>query len=123
MTHFHSDLYEISMPGCQELMWYPVEVKRGKQIFTFEIYRACDTISVFYMDELGRKRAVVGMEELEMMLVIEEDKQRFRNFVGDTKWAILDGMCLERGMTKEEIAAYLYLKQNVLDKMEKELEV
>ncbi|MEH7463817.1 hypothetical protein V7166_17520 [Bacillus thuringiensis] len=123
MTRSHSNLYEISMPVYEELLWYPVEVKRGKKVFKFEIYRACDSsLSVFYVDELERQRAVVSMEELEMMLVMEEDKKRFRNFVGDTEWVLLDGMCSERGMTKEEVAAYLYLKQSVLDKIE-ELEV
>ncbi|MDA1545876.1 hypothetical protein [Bacillus cereus group sp. TH253LC] len=39
-------------------------------------------------------------------------------FVGDVEWVLLDGVCADRGMTKEEIAAYLYLKVRLLDEME-----
>lgn len=111
-------LYEISMPGYEKLRWYPIEVKRGKQTFQFEVYRSDNEISVFYIDELGRKRAVISTEELTMMLLVEKDKKRFGNFVGDSEWILLDGVCADRGMTKEEIAAYLYLKAQVLDEME-----
>jgi len=38
--------------------------------------------------------------------------------VGDSEWVLLDGMCTDRGMTKEEISAYLYLKAHVLSEME-----
>ncbi|MEH7456348.1 hypothetical protein V7183_03705 [Bacillus sp. JJ1127] len=117
-----SNLYEISMSDGQELMWYPVEVKRGKKTSMFEIYQACDTVSVFYMDELGRKRAIVGMEELETMLVLEEDRKHFRNFVGNADWLLLDSVCSQRGMTREEVAAFLYLKEHVLNEMVAELE-
>ncbi|MEK4609728.1 hypothetical protein, partial [Bacillus sp. FSL K6-0067] len=113
-----SSLYEISMPGYEELKWYPIEVKRGKQTFQFEVYRSDNETSIFYIDELGRKRAVTSTEELMMMLVVEEDKKRFRKFVGDSEWILLDGMCTDRGMTKEEISAYLYLKAHVLDEIE-----
>ncbi|MGG0150693.1 hypothetical protein [Bacillus mycoides] len=78
-------LYEISMPGYEKLKWYPIEVKRGKQTFHFEVYRSGNEIFVFYIDELGRKRAVTSTEELTMMLVVEEDKKRFREFVGDSR--------------------------------------
>lgn len=111
-------LYEISMPGYEELKWYPIEVKRGKQTFHFEVYRSGDELSVFYIDELGRKRAVTSTEELTLMLVVDEDKKRFLEFVGDAEWVLLDGVCSDRGMTKEEISAYLYLKAQVLDEIE-----
>ncbi|MFB5588451.1 hypothetical protein ACE41I_17315 [Bacillus cereus] len=111
-------LYEISMPRYEVLQWYPIEVKRGKQIFKFEVYRSDNEISVFYIDELGRKRAVTSTEELVMMLVVDEDKRRFLEFVGDSEWVLLDGVCSDRGMTKEEISAYLYLKAHVLNGME-----
>lgn len=42
-----SSLYEISMPGYEELKWYPIEVKRGKQTFQFEVYRSDNGISVY----------------------------------------------------------------------------
>ncbi|WP_255256227.1 hypothetical protein [Bacillus wiedmannii] len=116
-----SPLYELSMPGYEELKWYPIEVKRGKQTFQFEVYRSDNEISVFYIDELGRKRAVISTEELTLMLLVEEDKKRFRKFVGDSEWVLLDGVCADRGMEKEELAAYLYLKTQVLDEMEGEV--
>ncbi|PEU21392.1 hypothetical protein CN526_27285 [Bacillus wiedmannii] len=106
------------MPGYEELKWYPIEVKRGKQMFHFEVYRSDNETSVFYIDELGRKRAVTSTEELTLMLLVEEDKKRFRKFVGDSEWVLLDGVCADRGMTKEEISAYLYLKVRLLDEME-----
>lgn len=52
------------------------------------------------------------------MLVVDEDKKRFLEFVGDAEWVLLDGVCSDRGMTKEEISAYLYLKAQVLDEIE-----
>ncbi|WP_257151285.1 hypothetical protein [Bacillus cereus] len=52
------------------------------------------------------------------MLLVEEDKKRFLDYVGDSEWVLLDGVCADRGMTKEEISAYLYLKAYVLDEME-----
>ncbi|PFZ19114.1 hypothetical protein COL66_29480 [Bacillus wiedmannii] len=106
------------MPVYEELKWYPIEVKRGKQTFHFEVYRSDNEISVFYIDELGRKRAVTSTEELALMLVIDEDKKRFLEFIGDSEWVLLDGVCADRGMTKEEISAYLYLKVRLLDEME-----
>jgi len=75
-------------------------------------------MSVFYIDELGRKRAITSTEELAMMLVVAEDKKRFLDYVGDSKWVLLDGVCADRGVTKEEISAYLHLKTHVLDEME-----
>ncbi|WP_229201111.1 hypothetical protein [Bacillus albus] len=113
-------LYEISMPGYEELKWYPIEVKRGKQIFKFEVYRSFNEISVFYIDELGRKRTIISTEELVMMLVVDEDKRRFLEFIGDAEWVLLDGVCSDRGMTKEEISAYLYLKTHVLDMLKED---
>ncbi|WP_240514129.1 hypothetical protein [Bacillus wiedmannii] len=113
-----SSLYEISMPGYEELKWYPIEVKRGKQTFQFEVYRSDNETSVFYIDELGRKRVVTSTEELTVMLLVEEDKKRLLDYVGDSEWVLLDGVCADRGMTKEEISAYLYLKVRLLDEME-----
>lgn len=92
-----SSLYEISMPGYEILKWYPIEVKRGKETFQFEVYRSDNEISVFYIDELGRKRTITSMEELEMMLLFQKDKDRFRQFVGESEWVLLDGVCADRG--------------------------
>lgn len=94
------------------------EVRRGKQTYQFEVYRSDNEMSVFYIDELGRKRAITSTEELAMMLVVAEDKKRFLDYVGDSEWVLLDGVCADRGVTKEEISAYLHLKTHVLDEME-----
>ncbi|WP_340031349.1 hypothetical protein [Bacillus tropicus] len=121
MAQTHSNLYEISVNGSQELIWYNVEVKRGKHTYEFEIYRASDTISVFYIDQPGRQRTIASTEEMISKLVYEEDKQRYRNIVGDVEWMLWDSMDSQRGMTKEEELAFLYLKANVLDEMAAEL--
>ncbi|MED3069251.1 hypothetical protein P4310_27830 [Bacillus thuringiensis] len=52
------------------------------------------------------------------MLVVTEDKKRFLEYVGDSEWVLLDGVCADREITKEEISAYLHLKTHVLDEME-----
>ncbi|WP_178379426.1 hypothetical protein [Bacillus cereus] len=46
-------------------------MKRWKRTFTFEANESCGAISIFYIDELGRKRAIVSMDELEMLLVMK----------------------------------------------------
>ncbi|MEY8351240.1 hypothetical protein AALF16_23780 [Bacillus cereus] len=122
MAQAHLNLYEISMSGGQKLMWYNVEVKRGKNTFEFDIYRASDTISVFYVDQSGRKQMIVSTEEMLTMLVYEEDKKRYRNIVGETERVLLDGIHNHRGMTREEELAFLYLKKHVLDERVAELE-
>ncbi|MES9669937.1 hypothetical protein [Bacillus pseudomycoides] len=123
MAQTQSNLYEISVNGSQELMWYNVEVKQGKHTYEFEIYRVSDTISVFYVDQFERQLTIASTEEMLMMLVYEEDKMRYRNIVGDAEWVLLDGMASQRGMTKEEELAFFYLKANVLDEMVEGLEV
>ncbi|MGG3523598.1 hypothetical protein ABES33_28225 [Bacillus pseudomycoides] len=92
MAQTQSNLYEISVNGSQELMWYNVEIKRGKHTYEFEIYRASDTISVFYVDQSGRQLTIASTKEMLSMLVYEEDKKYYRNIVGDSEWALLDGM-------------------------------
>lgn len=57
------------------------------------------------------------------MLLHDEDKVKYRNIVGDAEWLLLDGISSQRGMSKEEQAAFLYLKENVLEEMATELEV
>ncbi|MEY8351386.1 hypothetical protein AALF16_24595 [Bacillus cereus] len=122
MGQVQSNLYEISMSGGQELMWYNVEVKRGKYVYEFEIYRASDTISVFYVDQSGRQQTIASTEEMMAILFYEEDKKRYRNIVGDAEWVLLDGLQSQRGMTREEELAFYYLKENVLDEMVAKLE-
>ncbi|MEB3055988.1 hypothetical protein [Bacillus pseudomycoides] len=123
MAQTQSNLYEISVNGSQELMWYNVEIKRGKHTYEFEIYRASDTISVFYVDQSGRQLTISSPKEMISMLVYEEYKKYYRNIVGDSEWALLDGMASQRGMTKDEELAFFYLKANVLDEKVEELEV
>ncbi|MGG3523483.1 hypothetical protein ABES33_27560 [Bacillus pseudomycoides] len=69
-------------------MWYNVEVKRGKHVCEFEIYRTSDTISVFYVDQSGRQQMIASTEEMMAILFYEEDKKRYRNIVGDAKWML-----------------------------------
>lgn len=44
------------------------------------------------------------------------------NIIGNASWLLLDGIHDFRGMTKEEQAAFLFLKENVLNDMAMELE-
>ncbi|MGR3778093.1 hypothetical protein ACT1UG_20690 [Bacillus paramycoides] len=117
MMQTQSNLYELSLNSLQTLSWYNVEVKRGKHVYKFNIYREDDTISVFYVDQSGKKLMIVSTEEMLNMLVFEEDKKPYRDFVGDAEWILLDGMDTQRGMTKDEEATFLYLKANVWDKL------
>ncbi|WP_170958137.1 hypothetical protein [Bacillus sp. AFS019443] len=117
MVHSQANLYEISMSDGQELMWYHAVVKRGDDVFTFEIYQTCDVLSVFYVDQAGKRQMIASVEDMLTALVYEKDKICYRNIIGDAKWLLLDGMYSQRGMTKEEEAAFFYLKNHVLDEM------
>ncbi|MDM5188585.1 hypothetical protein QUF99_15050 [Bacillus sp. DX4.1] len=117
MVQAQSNLYEISMSGGQELMWYHADVKRGNNVFIFEIYQASDTVSVFFVDKGERLLSIASTEEMMTMLAFDEDKRRYRNIVKDAEWVLLDGIASQRGMTKEEESAFLYLKENVLEEM------
>ncbi|PFM07337.1 hypothetical protein CN900_28350 [Bacillus anthracis] len=117
MMQTQSNLYELSLNSLQKLAWYNVEVRRGKRVYGFNIYREGDTISAFYVNQSGKKLTIVSTEEMLKMLVFEEDKKPYRDFVGDAEWILLDGMDTQRGMTRDEEAAFLYLKANVWDKL------
>ncbi|PGZ14682.1 hypothetical protein [Bacillus cereus] len=122
MMKVQSNLYEIWMAGPQELIQYHADIKRGKNVFAFEIYQTSNTISVFYIDQFGRQQMIASSREMLMMLMSEDDKKRYQNIIGDAEWVVLDGLHNQRGMTKEEEAAFLYLKEHVLDEMVKELD-
>ncbi|MFE6139444.1 hypothetical protein [Bacillus sp. NPDC057893] len=117
MMQTQSNLYELFLNSLQALSWYNVEVKQGKHVYEFNIYREDDTISVFYVDQSGKNQTIVSTEEMLNMLVFEEDKKPYRDFVGNAEWILLDGMDTQRGMTRDEEAAFLYLKANVWDKL------
>lgn len=120
MTQTQFNLYEILVSGPQELMRYHMEVKRGKNMYQFEIYRTCDTISVFYRDQSGRQQAIVNTEDMMTMLASEEDKKHYWNIIGDSEWVLVEGN-KQQSMTKEEESAFVYLKKHVLDEMAAEL--
>ncbi|MDM5152502.1 hypothetical protein QUF88_00190 [Bacillus sp. DX1.1] len=117
------DLYELKMSAGQNLTFYNTKVKRGVNTYNFEIYKASDIISVYFVDENGRTLSIASTEEMLAMLLHDEDKVKYRNIVGDAEWLLLDGISSQRGMSKEEQAAFLYLKENVLEEMATELEV
>lgn len=116
------NLYELSMSSGQQLTFYHAAVKRGHKEYRFEIYKAIDTIGVYFVDESGRTLSIASTEEMLAMLLHEEDKVKYRNIVGDAEWLLLDGMSSQRGMTKDEEAAFLYMKENVLEEMAASLE-
>lgn len=53
------------------------------------------------------------------MIADEVDKKRYRNIIGDVEWLLINSIHNFRVMTKEEVAAFLHLKENVLDEEEK----
>lgn len=118
-----SSLYEISMLKGQVLMWYRADVKRGNSVFNFEIFQSRDTISVFFVDEDERLLSIANTKEMMMMLASDKDKECYRNILKDTEWVLLDGRYSQRGMTMEEAAAFLYLKEHVLGEMITSMEV
>ncbi|MGI2747625.1 hypothetical protein ACRS52_02460 [Bacillus cytotoxicus] len=117
MVHVYSKLYEISMGEPQKLIWHRAKVKRGNNVFIFDVYRTCATISVFYIDQSGKQWAIASAEEIVSMLVFAEDRERYQSIIGNVEWVLMDGIFKQRGMTKEEEGAFWYLKEHVLDEM------
>lgn len=112
---------ELSITEGQELMWHDVEVKHGVSTYNFEIYKTGDIISVYFVDKDGRTLSIASADGMLTLIVNDVDQQRYKKLVGDAKWLLLDGIASQRGMTKEEEAAFLYVRENVLDEMAAEL--
>ena len=121
MTKLRS--YEISVLGGQELIWHIAEVKCSHNTYRFEIYKAIDYIAVYFIDEAQRRFSIANIEEMLMMIPNEVIQKRYRNIVGDAEWLLLDGIYDFRSMTEEEVEAFLYLKEDVLDEMESSLDI
>ncbi|MFD3447432.1 hypothetical protein ACFDTO_22830 [Microbacteriaceae bacterium 4G12] len=106
----------------KELIWHIAEVKRGNNTYYFEISRSVDYIAVYFIDENKRRFSIASLEEMLAMIPDEISQKRYRNIVGNAPWLLLDGFHDFRSMTREEEAAFLYLKDNVLDEMIASLE-
>lgn len=113
---------KVSVSEGQELIRYIAEVKRGHNTYYFEINKAIDYISVYFIDGTKRRFSIASAEEMLTMIPNEIERKRYRNIIGDVSWLLVDGIHDFRGMTKEEQAAFLYLKENVLNNMAMELE-
>lgn len=114
--------YKVSVSEGQELILHIAEVKCGHDTYYFEINKAIDYISVYFIDRAKYRFSIASVEEMLMMIPNEIERKRYRNIIGNASWLLLDGIHDFRGMTKEEQAAFLYLKENVLNDMEVELE-
>ncbi|MDP7980348.1 hypothetical protein [Bacillus multifaciens] len=114
--------YKVSVSEGQRVIRYIAEVKRGHNTYYFEINKAIDFMSVYFIDGIKRRFSIASVEEVLKIIVNEIERKRYRNIIGDASWLLLNGIHDFRGMTKEEQAAFLYLKENVLDDMEVELE-
>ncbi|MGF9964527.1 hypothetical protein [Bacillus rhizoplanae] len=113
---------KISVSEGQELILHIAEVKRGHNTYYFEINKAIDYISVYFIDGAKRRFSIASAEEMLTMIPNEIERKRYRNIIGDASWLLLDGIHDFRSMTKEEQAAFLYLKEQVLDEMAASLE-
>lgn len=79
-----------------------------------------DRITVYFVDELQQRWEIASVEELVDMIVTEVDKQYYLNAIRaetDADWLLLDGIHSNRGMTEGEQAAFLQLKENVVDRL------
>lgn len=115
--------YKVSVSEGQELIRKIAEVKGGHNTYYFEINKAIDFISVYFIDGVKRRFSIASVEDMLKMIPNEIERKRYRNIIGNASWLLLDGIHDFRGMTKEEQAAFLYLKENVLHDMEMELEI
>ncbi|MCM3737258.1 hypothetical protein M3215_15985 [Bacillus cytotoxicus] len=113
---------KISVSEGQELILHIAEVKCGNNTYYFEINKAVDYISIYFIDGVKRRYSIASVEEMLTMIPNEIERKRYRNIIGDASWLLLDGIHDFRGMTKEEQAAFLYLKENVLNDMAMGLE-
>lgn len=114
--------YKVSLSEGKKLICHIAEVKRGHNTYYFEINKAIDYISVYFIDGTKRRFSISSVEEMLVMVANEIERKRYRNIIGDASWLLLDGIHDFRGMTKEEQSAFLYLKENVLNDMKMELE-
>lgn len=115
-------IYEISLSEGQKLISHIAEIKRGHNMYYFEINKATDCISVYFIDDNQRRFNITSSEDMLMTIGNEVEQKRYRNIIGDADWLLLDGTHSLRRMTKEEEAAFLYLKKHVLDEMVVSLE-
>ncbi|SFI02020.1 MULTISPECIES: hypothetical protein [unclassified Bacillus (in: firmicutes)] len=117
-----TQMYDVSVSEGQELIWHIAEVKRGHNMYRFEIHKATDCITVYFIGEDHSRFMITSLEEMLMMIPNEIEKKRYRNIVGNADWLLLNGIYDCRGMTEKEVASFLYLKNNVLDEMEASIE-
>lgn len=113
---------KVSVSEGKKLIRHIAEVERGHNTYYFEINKAIDYISVYFIDGVKRRFSIASSEKILTMISNEIERKRYRNIIGDASWLLLDGIHDFRGMTKEEQAAFLYLRENVLNDMEMELE-
>ncbi|MGG0239661.1 hypothetical protein [Bacillus rhizoplanae] len=106
----------------QELIWHIEEVERGHNTYRFEIHKAVGYMAVYFIDRNQKRFLISNLEEMLAMIPDEISRKRYRNIIGDVEWLLLDGIHDFRGMTTEEQAVFLYLKEHVLDEMEVSLD-
>ncbi|CAG9611993.1 hypothetical protein BACCIP111899_01165 [Bacillus rhizoplanae] len=99
---------KISVSEGQELIQHIAEVKRGHNTYYFEINKAIDYISVYFIDRAKRRFSIASVEKMLTTIPNEIERKRYRNIIADASWLLLDGIHDFRGMTKEEQAAFLF---------------
>ena len=113
----HAPKCRLFVSEGDEIIRHNVEVKRSLDTYRFQIERVIDGITVYFVDDNQRKFMITSLEEMLEMTPDEISQKRYRNIVENTPWLLLDGIHEFRGMSKEEVKAFLYLKEQVLDDM------
>ncbi|ENQ3077982.1 hypothetical protein ACEOWG_001155 [Bacillus cereus] len=108
---------KVSVSEGYEIIRHTAEVKCGLDTYRFEIDKVVDGITVYFLDENHRRFMIVSLDEMLEMILDEISRKRYRNIVDNAPWLLLDGIHEFRGMTRDEIAAFLRLKEEVLDDM------
>lgn len=80
-------------------------------MYRFEIHKATNCITVYFIGEDHSRFMITSLEEMLMMIPNEIEQKRYRNIVGNAEWLLLNGIHDYRGMTEKEITAFFYYQK------------
>ena len=118
------DKYNVTVSDGQALTYYTATVTGGEETYYFEINKADNYLAVYLIDEHQRRLEIDSILGSVEMIANEEDRYKYwkaLRSITDSDWIVSDEEYSERGMTKKEEAAFLHLKEMVLDEMEASL--
>ncbi|WP_369899724.1 hypothetical protein [Bacillus manliponensis] len=107
----------------QALTYYVATVTVGDETYYFEINTAKNYLAVYLIDRCQRRLEISSVIEAVERLPEEEQMNYWKSIrsITDSDWLVSNGDFCERGMREEEQAAFLHLKETVLDDMTEEL--